>query len=177
MNSRAGPRKTGRELLGLREALREATHARILLPCLDARPCGALALSKDWCHEEVGCEFPDWLNQLGAHAGIRKEALIFSYILIALGPVRLPETWPTSGARMVSQRLEHKGLTECWFCTPGGKQRLRFSHAVQKKREIPLALPNRGELYAKIQVSEKGEVESFTPATVRPESFSELFPG
>lgn len=171
-----GSRESSRELLQLREELRSQAGLEIFLPCLDRRPCGALQLEKDWCHEEVACEFPVWLNQLGSAAGIRKEAMLFSYLLVAVGLPEKSAAWPEAGIRMVSQRMQHKGLTECWFCTPAGKERYRFSHSVQRKREVPLPEPVRGSLYRSLRVSEKKEVEAQDPISSEASAYDALFP-
>lgn len=171
-----GTHEAGRELLALRAELTREANVHILLPCLDSRSCGALAQPKDWCHEEAACDFPPWLNELGSFAGLRKESLLFSYVLAALGEFTPPADWPANGARMVSQRLEHKGLTECWFCTREGKKRTRVSDAVQRKRAEPLALPARGEVFRELALSEKGEIEQANPALYRQRDFSDLFP-
>jgi hypothetical protein len=148
-------------LLALREQVKSLPGVAVMLPCFDARPCGAFANARDWCHEEVAIHFPDWHAELGARAGLRNEAMLFSYLLLRIGGSSATEL--SGSSRMVSQRMERKGLTECWFCTPSGKLKARFSNATQRKRELPIPLPIRGDSYRTISFSDKGEVESAEP--------------
>lgn len=148
-----GSRESSRELAALKDQLK--SDAQVLLPCLDQRPCGALAKAQDWCHEEVACEFPAWLNELGATAGLRKESVLFSYALLQVGgPPRALGGW-----RMVSQRLERKGQVECWLCAPTGKV---FARAQRSKANDSSGLvfdANRGDLWEPPRLGEKGDVE------------------
>jgi hypothetical protein len=123
-----------------------------------------LANPKDWCHEEVACAFPAWLNDLGSEAGLHKESLLFSYALLRIGgePAKLPET-----ARVVSQRLERKGQVECWLCTAEGK---RFARAQRSKAaDSPLFQASRGDLWADWELGEKGDLLAAAPRG-KPES-------
>jgi hypothetical protein len=111
-----------------------------------------LANPKDWCHEEVACRFPEWLNEIGAAAGMRKESILFSYALIEAGGRALAPYW-----RVVSQRLERKGQVECWLCTPEGK---KFARAQRSKAEknSPLFTARRGDLWRDVSLGEKGDL-------------------
>jgi ribosomal protein RSM22 (predicted rRNA methylase) len=141
-----GSRESSRELAALKDALH--LDGSVLLPCLDARPCGALQNPTDWCHEEAACEFPPWVNELGAQAGLRKEALLFSYAMFAV-----VEGWQLAGAsRIVSQRLERKGQVECRICTTTGKRPVR----VQRSKFFFKAV--RGDLWRSSEIGEKGDV-------------------
>lgn len=150
-----GSRESARELAALKDAL--SSHAAVLLPCLDERGCGALADPKDWCHEEASCEFPGWLNAIGAEAGLRKEALLFSYALLAADPETVH---PLAGAaRIVSQRLERKGQVECHLCMKAGKRKAR----VQRSKAAPetefFLEASRGDILLGAELGEKGDVE------------------
>ena len=150
-----GSRDSSRELAALKDKV-QAAGPRVLLPCLDERPCGALADPRDWCHEEVACEFPGWLNELGAGAGLRKESLLFSYALISAAGKGLPGL--RGGGRIVSQRLERKGQVECRLCTAGGKVPVR----VQRSKATPATefflSAGRGDLWRSATVGEKTDL-------------------
>jgi hypothetical protein len=149
-----GSRDSSRELSQLKDALRPSSTT--LLPCLDQRDCGALRDPRDWCHEEVACEFPEWLNELGAAAGMRKEALLFSYAWLRAGAEA-----PLAGAcRMVSQRMERKGQVECRLCTPQGKVPARVQRSKTTPRNEFFLEAARGELWRNMVLGEKGDVES-----------------
>lgn len=151
-----GSRTNSRELASLKDELQKRTPARVLLPCLDARPCGALKEERDWCHEEASCEFPDWLNDLGATVGLRKEALLFSYALIS---VNGKASGHAGKGRIVSQRLERKGQVECRLCLPEQKRAVRVQRS-KATAENEFVLENiRGDIWDKISIGEKGDVE------------------
>jgi len=114
-----GSKKNSRELLELRKALIEEAGKlfRVWLPCLSNRSCGALLEVDDWCHEDIKIQFPKWHDDLSEAIGLRKESLLFSYLLISVGDTPKIMNWPKEASRVVSQRLEEKGLTRCWVCT------------------------------------------------------------
>jgi ribosomal protein RSM22 (predicted rRNA methylase) len=151
-----GSRESSRELAALKDSLQAAGPARALLPCLDARGCGALADPKDWCHEEVACEFPGWLNRLGAEAGLRKESLLFSYAWLRAAE---DPAWRLGGcARIVSQRMERKGQVECRICTPEGKRPVRVQRSKADARSDFLFRASRGDLWRNAEIGEKGDL-------------------
>ena len=151
-----GTRENSRELSQLKDYLVADHGLNVLLPCLDNRTCGALVRPTDWCHEEVACEFPEWLNEMGEHAGMRKESILFSYLLASVKPIELP---CAGGNRVVSQRLERKGQVECYFCTKSGKamarvQRSKVTHETESFFEV-----SRGDIFMDLKLGEKGDVE------------------
>ena len=147
-----GSRENSREL----HELKDNMPKRPFLPCLDERPCGALVNPKDWCHEEVAVRFPDWLNELGAHAGLRKESVLFSYAFFST-----TGTYPLAGRwRMVSQRLERKGQTECWMCTPPGKRIVRAQGSKAGPEAAPVLEAKRGDIWAHPAVGPKNDIEA-----------------
>ena len=159
-----GSRDSSRELAALKDALRN--EGRVLQPCLDDRACGALANPQDWCHEEAACEFPDWLNELGQEAGLRKEALLFSYALIRPGA---PAPGALTGcSRIVSQRMERKGQVECRICTREGKRAVRVQRSKADAGSQFLLEAARGDLWRGAEIGEKGDVaraDVVVPAT------------
>ena len=152
-----GSRESSRELAELKDFLQERKLGRVLFPCLDARPCGALRDPRDWCHEEASCQFPDWVNEIGASVGIRKEALLFSYVLISATQDPLE---PSQIGRVVSQRMERKGQVECRLCLPEGKRAARVQRSkATPQNEFALEL-GRGDLWQNLALGEKGDIES-----------------
>lgn len=181
-----GSQVASRELLELRESLRargeKTGDTRIWLPCLDARPCGALAKPGDWCHEEAACRFPPWHERLGERAGLRKEALLFSYLVCSVGAhPAAPSAWPSGGKRVVSQRLEEKGLTRCFLCTREGKTGARVIHSRAKHSRDSARMEKfkntcRGRIYTEILLSEKGDVQEFKEYEGETEEDATVFP-
>ncbi len=150
-----GSRTSARELAATKDHLQNKGAAHLLLPCLDNRACGALANPKDWCHEEAACDFPAWLNQIGAVAGLRKESLLFSYALYS--PAALPALFP-DGKRIVSQRLERKGQVECRICTREGKQLVRVQHSKAHAENEFFLKSCRGEIWKSAAWEAKGDL-------------------
>jgi len=138
----------------LAEAKDSLDEHKILFPCLDNRKCGALERPKDWCHEEVACEFPDWLNKIGQTVNMKKDALIFSYLIVEFGSA------PTSNtqARVVSQRLERKGQVECWICTEKGKVFARSQRSKSTVPQDPVLHCNRGDIWENWELGPKGDL-------------------
>jgi hypothetical protein len=153
-------------MLELRDKLRARSEIKVWLPCLDARPCGALEKPGDWCHEEVAAEFPEWVNALGAEAGLRKESLLFSYLICSVGVhPSPPQTWPKSGKRVVSPMMHEKGLVQCYMCTEKGKTRARVLNSRQNASNEVFLSSVRGQIYRQLDLDEKGNVGSMISAT------------
>lgn len=150
-----GSRESSRELAQLKDGWAAHNKVQVLLPCLDARPCGALANPQDWCHEEVGCHFPDWVNDLGAEAGMRKESLLFSYVWAQIGQ-RAPD-FPQA-LRIVSQRMERKGQVECRLCTAQGKRMVRVQRSKSTEINESFFQSVRGDLWREAEIGEKGDL-------------------
>jgi ribosomal protein RSM22 (predicted rRNA methylase) len=153
-----GSRASSRELAELKDQLQAESLGQVLFPCLDSRLCGALVNPQDWCHEEVACDFPDWLNELGAGAGLRKESMLFSYALMHATPTRQPR--PTAGAlRIVSQRLERKGQVECYLCTAHGKRPVRVQRSKTHEANEFFLRSVRGDCFRSAEIGDKNDLE------------------
>ena len=150
-------RDSSRELLELRSSLIASDKARIWLPCLDNRPCGALSTKNDWCHEEVPVKFPEWMNNLGASAQMHKDSLLFSYLVIS-SPALEVSHWQSGALRMVSQRLEHKGQTECLLCTQSGKVKARVQRSKVTEENAQLQSWIRGDLFSQVELGESNDL-------------------
>jgi len=94
--------------------------ATIFAPCLHAAPCPALARESDWCHEDLPVDLPEWLVPVARAAGLRREGLTFSYLVVHRGPLRLADALvaPTGAARLrvVSGAIRSKGKLEAFVC-------------------------------------------------------------
>lgn len=176
-----GSKAASRELIELRESLRERQQTRgdvkIWLPCLNERPCGVLEKPDDWCHEEAEVQFPEWMNAIGAEAGMRKEAVIFSYLVCSVGthPAE-PARWPGRGLRVVSQLMREKGLSQCFLCTPEGKRRARVLNSRTTPENEPFLESGRGRIFASVELSEKGDVGKFEDSAIEPVADPTVFP-
>jgi len=151
-----GSRESSRELATLKDELQNKKLGEVLFPCLDARACGALSKPHDWCHEEAACDFPDWLNELGSGAGLRKESMLFSYALIRISNPKAPG----EELRIVSQRLERKGQVECYLCTREGKRPVRVQRSKSNAANEFFLESVRGDLWLNARIGEKNDVEA-----------------
>ena len=164
-----GSRVASRDLLLLRQRVIEASKegsrngqgVHILLPCLNDRPCGAFEDVKDWCHEEHGFKAPAWHEKLGALAGLKKEQLLFSYLVMAVGGQDLSQSlkaWPAEASRVVSQRMVEKGLVKCFLCTTQGKRMARVLDSRRTPENEAMVHAQRGQKFLSVNLDEKGSV-------------------
>lgn len=150
-------KSSSREMAELKDFCK--TNHSVLLPCLDNRDCGALKKAEDWCHEEVACEFPEWVQSIGSAASLQKEAILFSYLVLEVGA----ESQQDSRVRVVSQRLERKGQTECWICKREGKQMVRAQKSKVNDFSSLVFGVNRGEIWDQFSCAEKGDLLKAEP--------------
>lgn len=123
-------RDTSRALLQVRDVLVSRGYA-IRAPCLFRGNCPALVKESDWCHAERSWRMPRLVEELARAAGLHKESLKMSYLVIA----PKGEEWakPPEGSifRIVSEALEGKGRRRFMGCGPEG----RIGLAMQEKHE------------------------------------------
>ena len=125
-------RDTSRALLAVRDLL-VARGFAVRAPCLWRGPCPALVRPTDWCHAERSWSPPALLDTLARAAGLHKEALKMSYLVLA----PKGEGWPAIPEgrlfRIVSEPLEGKGRQRFMGCGPEGRMGL----ALQEKHRTP----------------------------------------
>jgi ribosomal protein RSM22 (predicted rRNA methylase) len=121
-------RDTSRALLRVRDLL-VARGAAVRAPCLFRGACPALVKESDWCHAERPIDPPPLVAQIGKAAGLRKEAVKMSYLVLA--PPGEPWAAPPPGRvfRIVSEPLAGKGRRRYMACGPDGRMGL----ALQEK--------------------------------------------
>lgn len=138
-------RDTSRALLQVRDVLVAKGYA-VRAPCLFRGACPALVKPTDWCHAERQWRMPALTESLARAAGLRKESLKMSYLVLA----PRGEAWaePPQGRlfRIVSEALEGKGRQRFMGCGPEG----RLGLALQDK--------HRTEANARFFHLERGEV-------------------
>jgi hypothetical protein len=108
-----------RHLHRVRDAL-IALGAGVYAPCLHEAPCPALARESDWCHEDLPVDLPAWLAPVARAAGLRREGLTFSYLVLRRDGLRLVRQLaapPRAGRlRVVSGAIPSKGKLEAFVC-------------------------------------------------------------
>jgi SAM-dependent methyltransferase len=116
-------RDTSRGLLRVRDLL-VARGLAVRAPCLFRGACPALVRETDWCHAERAIEPPPLVAQLGKAAGLRKEAVKMSYLVLAPPGVGWAEPPPGRVFRIVSEPLPSKGRLRYMACGPEGRMGL-----------------------------------------------------
>jgi hypothetical protein len=80
-----------------------------------------LAAEGSWCHEDLPVDLPGWLAPVARAAGLRREGLTFSYLVLG-APSMAPLGRATTGrARVVSSLLRSKGKREAFLCSDHGE--------------------------------------------------------
>jgi SAM-dependent methyltransferase len=121
-------RETSRSLLAVRDRLVAAGRV-VRAPCLWRGPCPALERPGDWCHAERPIEPPPLVAEIGKRAGLRKEAVKMSYLVVAAPGEAWPPPPPGRVFRIVSEPLPSKGRLRYMGCGPEGRMGL----ALQEK--------------------------------------------
>jgi SAM-dependent methyltransferase len=138
-------RDTSRALLRVRDLLVTRGYA-VRAPCLFRGPCPALLRETDWCHAERPVDAPALVAQIGKAAGLRKEAVKMSYLVLA----PRGEGWaaPPAGRlfRIVSEPLPSKGRLRYMGCGPEGRLGLSLQekHVTEANRRFESLL--RGDV-------------------------------
>ena len=140
-------RDTSRALLGVRDLLVARGHA-IRAPCLFRGPCPALLRETDWCHAERPVDPPPLVASIGRAAGLRREAVKMSYLVVAAPGERWPAPPPGRVFRIVSEPLPGKGRLRYMGCGPEGRMGLALQekHVADANRRFGHLL--RGDVVA-----------------------------
>ncbi len=149
-------RETSRALLEVRDRLVDAGHA-VLSPCLWRGHCPALLKPTDWCHAERAWEPPPLVQEIGRAAGLRKEELKMTYLL--LSPKGEPWIAPPSGDlfRIVSEPLASKGRQRYIGCGPRGRVGLALQDKHINDSNRPFARLARGDVISVEGTEERGD--------------------
>jgi hypothetical protein len=125
-------RETSRALLEVRDLL-VARGVAVRAPCLFRGACPALVRPTDWCHAERPVDPPPLVDEIGRRAGLRKEAVKMSYLVLAARGEGWPDPPPGLLFRIVSEPLPSKGRLRYMGCGPEGRKGL----ALQEKDVTP----------------------------------------
>ncbi len=159
-------RETSRGLLEVRDRLVSRGIA-VRAPCLFRGACPALEKPTDWCHAERGWSPPPLVQAIADEAGIHKQALKMSYLILSPKGEAWPELEGRQGIfRIVSEPLHVKGRLRYIGCGPEG----RIGLALQAKHlgDATAAFRDlvRGDVIAVEQTEEKGDGLALGPSSV-----------
>ena len=149
-------RETSRQLLEVRDLL-VARGFVVRAPCLFRGACPARLRETDWCHAERPVEPPPLVAEIARRAGLRKEAVKMSYLVLA----PRGEDWPPPPAgrvfRIVSEPLPSKGRLRYMGCGPEGRMGLSLQekHVNDGNRRFEGLL--RGDVVELTEVEARGD--------------------
>jgi len=105
-----------RNLMKIRDLLKESGDVEILAPCTGAELCPLLMERGNWCHSEIPWARPKIIAQLDAHLGLDHRSLQYSYLLLGRKPVEgLNEK-----LRVVSGPMLANEISRRYVCTKDG---------------------------------------------------------
>lgn len=155
-------RDTSRALLQLRDRLVGKGYA-VRAPCMFQGDCPALVKETDWCHAERSWNPPRLVLDLARAAGLHKEALKMSYLVLA----PKPEPWPAlpDGRlfRIVSEPLASKGRQRYIGCGPEGRVGLSLQEKHITGANVDFSRLRRGDVIAVEGTEEKGDGLALEP--------------
>jgi SAM-dependent methyltransferase len=125
-------KETSRALLQVRDLL-VARGVTVRAPCLYRGACPALVKPTDWCHAERPWQPPPLVEALARAAGLHKEALKMSYVVLAPKGEAWAPVPEGRHFRIVSEALEGKGRQRFMGCGPEG----RVGLAMQERHRGP----------------------------------------
>lgn len=149
-------RDTSRALLQVRDLLVDRGYA-IRAPCLFRGACPALVKESDWCHAERSWRMPKLVEELARSAGLHKESLKMSYLVI----VPKGESWakPPEGSvfRIVSEALAGKGRQRFMGCGPEGRVGLAMQDKHENEKNRLFFKVSRGDVIRISNTEDRGD--------------------
>jgi len=149
-------RETSRDLLLLRDLLVRRGLA-VRAPCLFRGDCPALVKASDWCHAERSWSMPPLLEQLARAAGLHKEALKMSYLVLAPPGESWAEPPPGRVFRIVSEPLEGKGRRRFMGCGPEGRMGLALQERHRTTANAAFFDLRRGDVVSVTAAEPRGD--------------------
>jgi hypothetical protein len=145
---------TSRDLLAVRDLVLRPGNLKALAPCFTDAPCPALAKGPgETCHMDFGWTPPPHVRALAARAGLDRDALKSTYVVLARADA---EFRPLPGAagdpyRVVSESMLNKGGKRRFFvCGREG----RFTLSAK-----PALVPDRARAFLSLA---RGDVVTFS---------------
>ncbi|EAU69338.1 conserved hypothetical protein [Stigmatella aurantiaca DW4/3-1] len=149
-------RETSRALLKVRDVLVGKGYA-VRAPCLFRGNCPALVKESDWCHAERPWPMPRVVEELARAAGLHKESLKMSYLMLAPAGEAWPEPPPGRLFRIVSESLEGKGRQRYIGCGPEGRLGLALQEKHRTEKNERFFKLQRGDVLSVTETEPKGD--------------------
>ncbi len=154
-------RDTSRALLQVRDVLVNHGYA-VRAPCLFKGNCPALNKESDWCHAERSWRMPGIVEDLARTAGLHKESLKMSYLVLAPRGEAWPTPPPGTLFRIVSEPLEGKGRRRFMACGPDGRVGLAMQEKHESERNRLFFKITRGDVIRITNTEERGDGRALT---------------
>ena len=152
-------RLTSREIMKLHDELLTNNVIAVLSPCLHQSACPMLSdNNRDWCHTYIDWNIPNFISKLDHLAGIRKDYLKCSYLLLG----HKPKSYSNQEWRVVSGQLNSKGKSERLLCGSGALPKLLRTTRLDKDataQNRPFDYLERGDL---VQMEQLARVKKET---------------
>ena len=149
-------RETSRALLEVRDLL-VSRGVAVRAPCLFRGACPALVRPTDWCHAERPVDPPPLVDEIGRRAGLRKEAVKMSYLVLAPKGEGFREPPPGLVFRIVSEPLPSKGRLRYMGCGPEGRKGLALQEKDVTQRNRAFEHLLRGDVVEITAVEPRGD--------------------
>jgi len=149
-------RETSRELLEVRDRM-VARGVAVRAPCLFRGACPALVRPTDWCHAERPVDPPPLVEEIARRAGLRKEAVKMSYLVLAPKGEGWREPPPGLTFRIVSEPLPSKGRLRYMGCGPEGRKGLALQEKDVSQRNRAFEHLLRGDVVEITTVEPRGD--------------------
>jgi ribosomal protein RSM22 (predicted rRNA methylase) len=149
-------KETSRALLQVRDRM-VAKGFAVRAPCFFRESCPALVKESDWCHAERNWRPPRVVEEIARMAGLHKEALKMSYLVLA--PHGEPWAEPPPGRifRIVSEPLQGKGRARYMGCGPEGRVGLALQERHRGEKNEAFFSLSRGDVIRIGATEEKGD--------------------
>lgn len=127
-------RECGRQLMEWRTRfLEEGFEA--LAPCTHAEACPLLThSSRDWCHQRVAFEAPEWWRELERALPMKNRTLTYSYLLLSRA---VKDSRWRGAARVIGDTLEERGKTRQMICRGPQREFLSWLHRHGEPPRLP----------------------------------------
>jgi len=149
-------RETSRDLLAVRDRIVARGYA-VRAPCFYRGNCPALVKESDWCHADHAWRAPALVEDLARAAGLRRESLKMSYLVLA----PKGEAWREAPAgrvfRIVSEPLEGKGRQRYIGCGPEGRVGLALQQKHRTEANAAFFELRRGDIVRVTEPEPRGD--------------------
>lgn len=113
-----------------------------LAPCTHSQDCPLLTQShRDWCHQRVHFQGPEWFQQLEDHLPMKNRTLTYSYLLMSRDTT--DSQWRNT-ARAIGDTIPENGKTRQMICRGPNREFLSWLHKHGEPEQIPHGALVRG---------------------------------